>query len=532
MRTSLSFVSIVALSTALCAGCSAPANGDQGGAVQTNDRTDGDNGGEALATGVMLIAPSGRYALLQRSDVSVVLDVANKTTHELSFLANRFVFANHSDLGYAWDGSGNVVAFDLAQAAGPSTTNASGTPAAAPLAEKWRTSVSSTSATLFSITDDDGALLLSGADRASVIDTKAGALRGELFLPAYPSFIRLLPVSHRAAIVGATSWVDHKPSTPVTFVDVATLDQTRIDVPNCAAPFEVMPDESRGFLSPTWCQEDHASTETQTWTNPDPVSVVDFDAKTGGAHFLKNLPGFGPVTLTPDGNTAVAYLDTARMDPAMFDDKSQVPSASADPFQLMIIDTHSLTFSLTPIGHSLPRFALARDGKQLLVDASVRIERVSAKLEVSINPNGVQVSAGASFGSDAPFGTVDLATHAYTPFQGPIAALDRFVQTADEKVFTLKASADGLGGDLFAVDLASRTTTSLGRSLRDVGILPDGKTLLLRIRLPAVQRADGFHRKEQICFSLDGIGCESTVEYESIAIIPGSNTTCTDYHDC
>ncbi len=517
-------VSLLALSVGLgVGGCAVPTTGDQGGAVQTNDRSATGTSGESLSVGVMLVSPSGRFSLLQRADASVIVDLEKKTTRELPFYASRFVFAHDGTRGYAFapGAPASVVAFDLET-----------------VTEAWRVSPSITTPAVFSISDDDANVIVAGEGKASVVATKSGALTGEIFLPSFPTNLTFLPAAKsgtgsaaRAVFVGSTEWTAHQPKTALSIVDLATLDQARVDVPNCSAPLVVVPDASRAFLSPTFCQEDRPSTETVTWTNPDPVSVIDFDAK-GAATFRENLPGFGPVALDKAGSVAVAYLDTARMDPAMFKDKDQVPAAGADPYQLMVIDPHSLTFTLTPIGHSLPRFAMGRDGKSLLVDASVRVERVSAQAKVTVDANGIRIEAGATFGSDAPFGTFDLARRKYTAFTGPLAALDRFVQTKNGHVFTLKATADGLGGDLFDLDLAAHTTKSMGRSLRDIGILPDGETLLLRVRLPAVKHDDGFHRAEQICFSLDGSACSSTITYESVAPIPNTSATCTGSHDC
>lgn len=519
VRRTRGLLSVVAVAMGLgVGGCAVPTTGDQGGAVQTNDRSATGTSGETLSVGVMLVSPSGRFSLLQRADASVLVDLEKKTTRELPFYASRFIFAHDGAKarGYAWDGASALVAFDLESGK-----------------EVWRVSPSITGASVFSISDDDRKLVLAGQGKASVVDADSGKLVGELFLPSQPTSLTYLPAPSgaRAVFVGSTEWTNHQPKTALSVVDLTTLDQASVDVPNCAAPLVVLPDASRAFLSPTFCQEDRPSTETVTWTNPDPVSVVDFDAK-GQASFRENLPGFGPVALDKAGSVAVAYLDTARMDAAMFKDKSQVPGAGADPYQLMVIDPHALTFTLTPIGHSLPRFAMARDGKSLLVDASVRVERVSAQAKITVDANGVRLEAGATFGSDAPFGTFDLASRKYAAFQGPLAALDRFVQTKSGHVFTLKASADGLGGDLFDLDLTAHTTKSLGRSLRDIGILPDGETLLLRVRLPAVQRADGFHRAEELCFSKDGLSCLGTIDYESVAPIPNTSSTCTGSHDC
>ncbi len=504
-------VSVLALGAAV--GCAMPTTGDQGGAVQSNDRTSGGVTGESLQTGVMIVAPTGRYSLLQRNDVSVLLDVVAQKTRELSFQAERFVFAHEGDVGYAWDKKGELVALDLA------TGN-----------EKWRVAPSSTDARTLSISQDDGTVLVGAPDRAALVDTQTGKLRGEVVLASVPTSVTFLPGGKSAVFVGSTTWSNHLPETVLTSVGLANLSVSKVSVPNCAAPLVVVPDGSRGFLSPTYCIEDRPPNTPQTWTNPDPVSVVDFDAK--GATFLKNLPGFGPVALDPSGQRAVAYLDTARMDAAMFDDKSLVPAAGADPFHLMVIDTRTLKFTLTPIGHALPRFAMARDGKSLLVDASVKVERLTAKAKLTLDEKGVRLEASAAFGSDAPFGTFDLETRSYAAFAGPVASLDRFVQTSAGQVFTLKATADGLGGDLYRLDLGAKTTTRIGTSLRDIGILPDGKTLLLRIRLPAVRRADGFHRSEEVCFSKDGVACESRVIYESTSVIPGSTSSCADSHDC
>lgn len=77
------------------------------------------------------------------------------------------------------------------------------------------------------------------------------------------------------------------------------------------------------------------------------------------------------------------------------------------------------------------------------------------------------------------------------------------------RVFTLKLTADGMGGDLYRIDLDGKTAMSLGTSLRDIGLFPNGKAVLLRERLAAakVQTSAGvsWYRREKYCFSLDGI---------------------------
>src|SRR5262249_9386565 len=148
--------------------------------------------------------------------------------------------------------------------------------------------------------------------------------------------LELLPGDDQAIVVGSTTWADGGPHTPVSLIGVGVDKVATIDVPNCSAPISVLTDGSRALLSPTFCTPD-AEGKAKGWKTPDPVSVIDIDRTAGTLSFVKNLPGFGPVAMLADGR-AVAYLDTKRIDPAMFDDKAQIPSAAAPEFHLMTIE--------------------------------------------------------------------------------------------------------------------------------------------------------------------------------------------------
>ncbi|MFO0619540.1 MAG: hypothetical protein U0414_43535 [Polyangiaceae bacterium] len=70
------------------------------------------------------------------------------------------------------------------------------------------------------------------------------------------------------------------------------------------------------------------------------------------------------------------------------------------------------------------------------------------------------------------------------------------------------------------IDLASSTTVSLtgnyGTGVRDVGLLPDGKTILLRFRQAAAQIGTQLFARETYCLSLDGLVCASgQIEYQA-----------------
>jgi hypothetical protein len=492
------------------------------GGSNSNDRSNGGEQGEQLLTGAMVISPDGKFVVAQRNTTSVLLDVDAKSARELSEQVDRFVFEKQGGRGIAvLHDQVTVVSYDLATAS-----------------ELWRVSPpfrSSTGATLARLSDDDKVLLLGDADRLFAFDAARGELRGTVDVGSVPEDLSFVPGTSHALVVGSTRWANHQPTTDLVDVDLATLSSTKVPLPNCAAPVVVLPDASRALLSPTFCQEGQASSPSSQWTNPDPVSVLDLSPE--GPLFVKNLPGFGPVALDPSGRRAVAYLDVERIDESMFTDKSQIPSRTGARYHIMTFDPASLDFLLTPVGNVLPRFAMAKNGQSLLVDATVEQVRGEAKVKATLDSSGRLTVDVQVFGnSNSLFGSFDLDTRAYAPFGGPAASLDRFVQMGDAtRVFTLKATADGMGGDLYRIDLDTKTATSLGTSLRDIGLFADAKTMLLRERLPAVQvqtkAGSSWYRRERYCFSLDGVSCFASVDFQDSKPFQ-TGPTCTSYHDC
>jgi hypothetical protein len=469
----------------------------------------------------MVVSPDGKFVVAQRNQTSVLLDVEAKSARELSEQVDRFVFAKQGDRGVAvLHDSATVVAYDLPTAS-----------------ELWRAAPFSpgTSATLARLSDDDRILLLGDDARVFAFDAERGELAGTVDVGTTPTELSFVPGTSHALVAGSTRWSNHQPATDLVDVDLATLSSARITLPNCEAPIVVLPDASRALVSPTFCDEGQTSSPSAGWTNPDPVSVIDL--LPDGPHFLKNLPGFGPVALDPSGQRAVAYLDVQRMDETMFDDKSQVPSRDGPRYHILMLDPRSLSFELAPIGNVLPRFAMEKSGGALLVDATVQQIRGEASVRATLDSSGRLAVDVHAFGtSSSLFGSFDLETRSYAPFAGPAASLDRFVQMGDAtRVFTLKATADGLGGDLYRIDLDAKTATSLGTSLRDIGLLADAETMVLRERLPALQvqtsAGSSWYRRERYCFSLDGIVCFASVEFQDSTPFQ-TGPTCTSYHDC
>ncbi len=494
--------------------------------------------GDDLQTGAMVVSPSGRYLVLQRNTQTLVYDVAAGAYHVLPVTLNRIAFAKHSEtvFGYA---SGSepgpaVLAIEL-----PSRS------------VLWSTPLPAAGCALLRVSDDDAALLVGDQNSVHALDAQSGSIRNSTVTTLPAAHAAFVPGTSRALVVGQTSWYGEGPHTPVYTIDLAgTAAGTSIDVPNCEAPIAVTPNGARAFLSPTYCTPGASATADATWTNPDPVSVIDLGAS--GATFVENLPGFGPVAMSKDGARVVAYLDVKRMDPAMFANPEQVPWSEGQRYHLMTIDPVTLAFQLAPIGNAIPRFALTPNGRGLLVDASSKLTSrtvMAARAEIGFGPGGLQGKLESNldvFGSASAFGYFDLSTQSFRAFQGVNAPLDRFVQFADGRhVLTLGKRADGLGGIPYMIDLSTNSTWALsgnfGSGVRDVGLSADGASAFLRLRLGANVHDGGFYSREGLCVSTDG-SCaasltatfEDDVPFAMVPVTPEPEPVpeCPESHDC
>ena len=495
--------------------------GIQGGS-NANDRSNGGDQGETLLTGAMIVSPDGKYIIAQRNQTSVLVDLQGQKAREMPAQIDRFIFSKVGEKGFAvLSDHVTVVAYDLKTQA-----------------ELWRTAPSfesTTGVTLERLTDDDELLILGDQDRLLLLDAQAGNSRGTLPIGSVPTELSFVPGTSTALVLGTTRWSDHKPQTDLTEVDLVSHVSSVAVIPNCSAPIVVHPQGTRAFISPTFCDEGSSSSTGTQWTNPDPVSVVDLspDAPT----FVKNLPGFGPVAMDEAGARVIAYLDVERMDASMFDDPGKVPVATGPRYHILTIDPVTLSYDLAPIGDLLPRFVLTKDGHTLLVDATVQQIRGEAKVQATLDSNGKFTVDVKLFGSiDSLLGLFDTLTQQYQPISGAAASLDRFVQLGDAAtVYTLKMTADGLGGDLYRIDLGLKSASSIGTSLRDIGLLADEKTLVLRERLPAVQvrtsAGSDWYRRERFCLSDDGVVCQVSIDFQD-SVPFQSGPTCTSYHDC
>lgn len=492
-----------------------------------NDRSSSKDG-EDFQTGAMVVSPSGHFIVMQRNTLTLIYDVAGARYHEIQAPLRRVAFAKRADTLFA-DAGGTIQAIDVASRAVLWTLPDQG------------------DVSLLRIDDDDRLLLVGTPSDVRVVDAARGTVRSTTPVSSPSTYAAFVPGASRALVVGKTVWRDGGPHTPVFDVDLeATTAGTSVDVPNCEAPIAVTPDGARAFLSPTYCSPGAQATPGEVWTNPDPVSVLELSAH--AVRFDKNLPGFGPVVMSKDGSRLVAYLDVKRMDPAMFDDPKQVPWEDGPRYHLMTIDPATLDFRLAPIGNAIPRFAMTSDGRGLLVDASIKFTsrtKVAARATATVGADGIQTNLETDmdvFGSSSAFGFFDLTTQSFTPFQGSVAPLDRFVQFADgRRVLTLAKRTDGLGGTPYLIDLAAKTTVKLqgdyGSGVRDVGLTADGSTAFVRLRLPANVHDGGFFSREGLCSSTTGT-CDLSLSATYEASVPfatandGSDDECPGGHDC
>jgi hypothetical protein len=418
----------------------------EGGLNQNERQAGGGDEGVAVEQGEIAIDPTGQYLISKLSTRLVHADLRSGETKVLPGLSQAvrvtfdhqgtslFVTRSHSRLQLDDEdddspsiglGAGELVRYDVAQRRElwslPITL------------ELGRGDQGLGAAPWLDVTEDDRFVVVTYPDRVDVLDATTGERKKTVHVPEGVIDVDVTPDQDRIVITTQHTWQDDVPRTVLEVHELASNAVVEIAVPNCASELVISPSGQHGFLAPTRCQRD-------------PVSVIDLES----GRFVRNLPGFGPVALAPDGKLAVAFIDATNIDEELFDDPQQIPSEEVR-YHLMLIDTETLRFDVLALGEELPRYAITPDGKLVLIDAS-------------------------TLWSDGRIRLLDVAQKELVPVLGSGLHLDHYAVTRDSsKVFLLD---DGL----FTIDLSTRVAQSepIEFTPTDLNLTPDDRVLVLR----------------------------------------------------
>ena len=432
-------------------------------------------GGVDLAYGDIAVSPDGSYVVY---DHAATLAVAWTKTS----LVEALPLEEPSRLGFAKDRhvvyvsstkDGAVHAIDVDSAT-----------------QLWSSPLGEYTDGFLAVAESDTRLVFAASKRLWVLDAKDGHVLHDLALSSPPVDLKILPDDERVLVVEQHTFppaVVPGPDAPtantiVHVLDMATGQDRAISVPNCSDDIVVTGDGKMAFLAPTSCSKD-------------PISVIDLVP--GKEAFRKNLPGFGPVVLAPDGVTAVGFLDRAQADASLFDDPKLLPAKGA--YHLMVIDTPTLQYAFYEYGDICPRYALSPNGKALLVDESNGLSGISRARLFDMETRAFETIEGPAI----QFEQVALSSdsvHAYV--------LSNAQLTSRTRGRGRRGAANGTDYGLYDLELDAAKVAEVPLDFRpvNVNIAPDDGSLFLR------------RNPREIClFSLTSKSCERELKLDVTA---------------
>lgn len=393
------------------------------GGANSNQKGVGDQpGGVQLGIGDIAVAPFGNYVLFQRDQGLAVGWIDNGSIRDLPVEApTRLAFSKKRTTIYVGsDTTDEIFAVDVGQ-------------------EQllWHVAVTETATEhmRIAVSQDDRFVVVASPYRVEALDAATGAPVGSRDFANGVVDMKVLPDSKRVLVVEQHQWAGDSPSTRLTLWNLESQGFVTVNVPNCADDIAVSADGHRALLAPTTCSKD-------------PVSVIDLSE--GAEKWERNLPGFGPVALAPDGTTAVAFFDRDNVDLSLFDDPSKAPGTGAARYHLMLLDTATLEYEFAEVGEQLPRYAVTPDGNVLLVDSS--------------------------FLGDQSTRLFDVTSRTFRDIDGPEFTLGNFALSSDSQ------HAYAIESVLYAVDIsgASSETVGLAFTPTNLNISADDRLLFLR----------------------------------------------------
>jgi WD40 repeat protein len=243
---------------------------------------------------------------------------------------------------------------------------------------------------------------------------------------------RFVPSTGDLAVVGDVAPMESQ----VTLYEPVAKKRHEIDVPNCASSLQLSPQGRTAMLAPTNCSKD-------------PVSIIDLIART----FRKNIPGFGPVAWSPDGEYAVAF---GRKD----DLKAVANIDTTAAISLLFIEAATLEIEVLELGDDIPIYSITPDGQVVLIYS----------IFTSSSYDGIVM--------------VDVATRTLRETSGPEVGLSEFVMSPDGQLVYL------IDGGLFRLDVQTGKIAYVNLPCGGAGeptrcnpdlinLMPGGRTLIL-----------------------------------------------------
>jgi len=422
------------------AGGVAGPSGCGGGGLNENQKGVGDQpGGVQLGIGDIAVAPSGQFVIFKMNGDLAVGWPDSGAVEKLPVInPTKLVFSKTRDVIYVGSQvDAKLHAIDVRNGE-----------------ELWAAPIAVDESVKLASSKNDQRVLAATIDgEVSLLDAATGEVVAQHQVSGFIEDLEILPDDARALIVPSHTWnADQtEPLTVVTVLELEAGATRTFDVPNCSDNIVVTPAGDRAFLAPTTC-------------NKDPISYIDLAP--GSEAYVKNLPGFGPVAMAPDGVTAVGFLDVTAADDSLFNDPAQKPDPAGPRYHLMVIDTQSLSYTFFAYGAALPRYAITPDGNVLLVDSAV-----SAPARIFETKTGVFHAVEGTPINLENFVISSDSAHAYV------------LQTMNKQADPSQPPKEGdLVNELYDLDITHATSSRIEVAFEpiNINISPDDATLFLR----------------------------------------------------
>ena len=300
--------------------------------------------------------------------------------------------------------------------------------------------------------DGDGQCWFGAVNRCrmATLDIETGAVTTVDFDKRLRDLDYYRPTRQLLVTWGTYDWDADLNRSVVAFVSPDSGDvEDEIMFPNCADELKLVPGSDLALLSPTHCLKKSVQ------INQDPISVIDLGAR----EFVQNLPGFGPVAISPDGSRAIGFTRREVME-----DEWDF-HAQDEPVGLIVVETENLSWRVMDYGDHMPVFTISPDGEWLFVHEEGDEHGNDAE------DDGVEWD-GDSFHDLA---RVDLDDFSRSVLQKSGLGLERYVWSPDgDRLYGL------CNGALFRIDVATGT---LGQTIQTdldlMSLRPQGDLLIL-----------------------------------------------------